>query len=116
VLPKNHQEIRDVIVQSLPQEPSISFQTLPLSSVMELIDRPETGERIVHIVNFDRENPLSAFESTVAKSRPQQPVKSVALFSPDADDPMSLTFKDAGDRVSFTVPATRLYGMVVIAQ
>jgi hypothetical protein len=118
VLPKNHQEICDVIVQSLPrQEPSISFQTLPLTSVMELFDRAESGERIVHIVNFDREHPLAAFDTSVAKSRPQQPVKSVALFSPEADDPAQLTFTDSPGRVTFTVPGgARVYAMVVIAQ
>jgi hypothetical protein len=44
------------------------------------------------------------------------PVKSVSCLSPERDETLSLTFKETGDRVTFTVLATKLYAMVVIAQ
>ena len=44
------------------------------------------------------------------------PVKSVNCLSPDRDQTWPLAFQEAGDRVTFTVPATKLYAMVVIAQ
>lgn len=46
----------------------------------------------------------------------QSRVKSVMYLSPDADDPQPVEFHEADGRVSFTVPATRIYGLVVIAQ
>jgi hypothetical protein len=43
------------------------------------------------------------------------PVKSVACYSAQTDEPVSLEFKESAGRVSFTVPATKVYAMIVIA-
>ncbi len=87
----------------------------PLTTVAELLTRADTHETLVHFVNFDRQHPLSPFKVTVRKQFAGK-VKSVTCFSPDADDPMPLTFEATGDAVSFTVPAMRIYSMIVIAQ
>jgi hypothetical protein len=39
----------------------------------------------------------------------------LTYLSPDADDPKPLEFQEGSGAVNFTVPATRLYGMVVVA-
>jgi len=114
VLPKNHEAIRQAVVDGLPK--GLSIETgLPLTTVMELLTRPATRETLAHFVNFDRLNPLAPFPVTVRKQF-TGPVKSVSCLSPERDETLSLTFQEAGDRVTFTVPATRLYAMVVIAQ
>jgi hypothetical protein len=114
VLPKNHEAIRDAVLGALASGPSITCDA-PLTTVMELLDRPSTNETIVHFVNFEHRKPLEPFAVSVRKQRPQG-VKSVTVISPDRDDPIPLEFKDADNRVSFTAPTTRVYAMVVIGQ
>jgi hypothetical protein len=82
---------------------------------MDLLTRPASHKTIVHFVNFDRANPLTPFSVTVRKEFPG-PVKSVSCFSPDRDQTLPLTFEEEADHVTFTVPTTKLYVMVVVAQ
>ena len=82
---------------------------------MDLLTRPVTRETMAHFVNFDRTRPLAPFSVTVRKQF-TGPVKSVSCLSPDRDQTLSLSFQEAGDHVTFTVPATKLYALVVIAQ
>ena len=113
VLPKNHQAIYDAITGALPRGLSLTSEA-PLTTVAELLTRAETHETLVHFVNFDRQHPLAPFKVTVRNQFPGR-VKSVTCFSPDADDPVPLKFEATGDSVSFTVPAMRIYSMIVIA-
>jgi hypothetical protein len=112
VLPKNHAAIYNAIVNHLPNGLSL-VSGAPLTTVAEMYVRPETRETIVHFVNFDRKHPLSPFDVTVKKQF-SGPVKSVQVFSPDTDDPVSLQFQDTGGKVTFTVPSLRIYSMIVI--
>jgi len=114
VLPKNHEAIDKAVVDGLPRGLSIE-SAAPLTTVMDLLTRPATRETIAHFVNFDRANPLAPFSVTVHKQF-AGPVKSVNCLSPDRDQALSLTFKEVGDRVTFIVPATKIYAMAVIAQ
>ncbi len=86
----------------------------PLTTVMELLNRAKTQESIVHFINFERKKTTGVFGVNLKKQFPGA-VKSVTYISPDADDPKPLDFKEASGAVDFTVPATRLYGMVVVA-
>jgi hypothetical protein len=113
VLPKNHAEIAQAITASLPSGPSITCDA-PLTTVMELLVRPATRETIVHFVNFDRKKPLTPFAVDV-KNQFTSPVQTVTCYSPDADDPALLDFQETAGRVKFTVPATKVYAMIVIA-
>ena len=98
----------------MPKKLSLSTKA-PLTTVAELLVRPETRETLVHFVNFDREHPLSRFDVSV-RNQFNGEVKSVTAFSPDANDPVSLPFETEGDTVKFTAPAMRIYSMIVIAQ
>jgi hypothetical protein len=112
VLPKNHQEIYKTIAGSLPNGLSITSQA-PLTTVMELLVRAKSRQTIVHLVNFDRKNAPAPFAVEVENQFPA-PVTSVACYSADANDPANLDFQQSGGRVRFTVPATRVYSMIVI--
>jgi hypothetical protein len=114
VLPQNHREIYKTIADSLPSGLSIQTEA-PLTTVMELLTRPETRETIAHFVNFDRQHKPMPFRVTVGKRLPGA-VKSVAWFSPDADEPLPLKFEETAGQVSFVAPALRLYSMIVIGQ
>jgi len=113
VLPKNHEEIFDAIAGGLSRGLSLKTDA-PLTTTAELLTRPESHETIVHFVNFDREHPVSSFHATVRKQFGN--VKSVTLFSPDEDDPLRLNFESEGDLVHFTVPAMRVYSMIVMSE
>ena len=113
VLPANHAEIYHTIVDALPNGLSIETQA-PLTTVVELLNRPASRETIAHFVNFDRRQPAGPFSVSVRCPNAGE-VKSVAYLSPDADDPQALAFRASDGKVTFTVPATRLYGIVVIA-
>lgn len=113
VLPENHRQISQTIVDALPKGLSITTEA-PLTTVMELFNRPATRESIVHFVNFDRQNKLEPFRVTMRKQFPGR-VRSVSCFSPDADDPVALDFRESDESVIFTVPSTRLYSMIVVA-
>jgi hypothetical protein len=113
VLPKNHQEIYQTIADGLPKGLSITTSAT-LTTVMELLNRPQTRETIVHFVNFDRTKKLDPFGVSLRKQYGGK-VKSVTCFSPDADDPAPVKFQETGEWVNFTAPATRLYAMIVVA-
>ena len=114
VLPKNHDAINQAVVEGLSAGPSIETAA-PLTTVMDLLTRPASRETIVHLVNFDRAHPLAPFVVTVRKQS-SGPVKSVNCLSPDRDQPLPLTFQETGEHVTFTVPTTRVYAMIVIGQ
>jgi len=112
VLPKNHQEIRGLIVDNLPQAVYISTEA-PLTTVMEMVNRAKSRETIVHFVNFDRKNKLRPFGASLKKQFTSN-VESVTYLSPEFDDPQPIEFKETSGRISFTVPATQVYGMIVV--
>jgi hypothetical protein len=114
VLPKNHEAINETVVAGLPHGLSLKSDA-PLTTVMDLLVRPASNETLVHFVNFDHTHPLAPFSVTVRKQLPG-PVKSVNCLSPDRDQPLSLDFHEDGDHVTFTVPDTKIYAMIVIAQ
>jgi hypothetical protein len=114
VLPANHEAIARNVVAGLPQ--GLTIETgAPLTTVMDLLTRPASRETIVHFVNFDRQRPLAPFSVTVLRQL-SGPVKSVNCLSPDRDQTLSLAFQETNDRVTFTVPAMKIYAMIVIAQ
>jgi hypothetical protein len=113
VLPKNHEEIYFTIAGGLPRGLSLTAGA-PLSTIAELLTRPESRETIAHFINFDG-NRVPPFEAAVRKQF-SGPVKSVEWFTPDADDAVQVTFEDTGERVKLKVPRLRRYGMIVIAQ
>lgn len=113
VLPKNHQEIYSAIVRHMPKGLSVRTAA-PLTTVMELVRRPETHESIVHFVNFDRGRPLARFAVTIKKQYAGE-VEQVTYLSPEMDGPQPVHFDESGGEVRFTVPLTWLYAMIVVA-
>lgn len=113
VLPQNHEEIYRAVSDHLPRGLSIRTEA-PLTTVMELLNRSASRQTMVHFVNFERNRKTPDFAVSLKKQFAGK-VKSVAYFSPDADDPKPLPFEEAAGAVNFTVPALRLYGMIVVS-
>jgi hypothetical protein len=112
VLPKNHQQLYEAVIQGLANGLSLSSDA-PLTTVAELVIRPKTRETIAHFINFDRQHPVASFRVTLRKQFPG-PTKAVRCFSPVTDDPTVLTFQDSVDSVTFVVPPLKLYSMLVV--
>ncbi len=112
VLPKNAEEIHRAVVAGLPAGLTVTAEA-PLTTVMEIQKRAETGEAIVHFVNFEPKQRVAPFAVTVKKQFPAA-VKSVTCFSAEKDDPVKLEFAETGGVVKFTVPEMGVYAMVVV--
>lgn len=113
VLPKNHKELHQSIVEALPDGPSISTEA-PLTVVAEMFNRPSTKETIVHFINFDQKNKAPEFRASIRRQA-QKTFKTVTCLTPTSDEPINLPFTDAGDAISFKVPSIAVYAMVIIA-
>jgi hypothetical protein len=113
VLPRNHQEIYQAILDNVTGGLSVASDA-PLTTVMEVLNRKATRESILQFVNFDRKNPVAAIP-VVLKAQFNAPVKSVVCYSPDSEAPIQVPFQQTGGGVSFTAPATRVYSMIVVA-
>jgi hypothetical protein len=53
-------------VDGMPKGLSLTSDA-PLTTVMELLIRPQSRETLVHVVNFDRKTPLLPLQVTVRK-------------------------------------------------
>lgn len=113
VLPRNHQEIRRAVVDSLDGGLSVASDA-PLTTVLEALNRQASRESILQFVNFDRKNPVAAIP-VVMRAQFDTPVKSVLCYSPDSDAPAPVQFQESAGRIRFNVPATRVYCMIVVA-
>ena len=114
LLPKNHAEIIAAITNNLSSGLSLVTEA-PLTTAADLLTKQDTSETLVHFVNFDKKHSLAPFGVTVKKQFIGE-VKSVQAFSPDADEPVSLSFTVEGDRIHFKAPAIKVYAMIVIGQ
>jgi hypothetical protein len=114
VLPESHAEIFRTIVSAMPGGLSITTEA-PLTTVLELLNRRESRETMVHFVNFDSRNRTAPFAVALRKQY-DGAVKSVLWVSPERDEAVALTFQEAGNTVKFTAPAMKLYAMIVVAQ
>lgn len=113
VLPKNHAGIYAAMTRKLSKRLSVKTSA-PLTTVLELLNRRETRETMVHFINFDRERFLAPF-SVVVQKQYKEPVTSVKWFSPEADHAKPVHFEESNGEVRFTVPRTELYAMLVLA-
>ncbi len=97
VLPKNHGEIFAAVADGVAGGLSLKCDA-PLTTVMELLTRVESRETLAHFINFDRTKKTEPFQVTVKKQFPGA-VKSVSCFTPDADEPVGVAFRETDGEV-----------------
>jgi hypothetical protein len=114
VLPKNHAEIRQAIAGNLRGPLSITTEA-PLTTVMELLNRPKTKETIVHFVNFDDKTAPAPFQVKLRSQFSGHKAASVSYFTPEADEPQKLEFTEQNGVIAFTAPLAKVYSMIVVA-
>jgi hypothetical protein len=83
---------------------------------MEILNRPKSGDTILHVVNFDTKAPGAPFQVRLRNQFPERKAASVSFFKPETDDPVKLAFTERGGWITFTVPASKVYSMVVVSQ
>jgi hypothetical protein len=113
VLPHNHAEIGTAVTQGLAKGLSVETSA-PLTTVMELLNRDESRETMLHLINFDLKQPTAPIQVAL-RTQFSGKVTSVTCLSPDRDEPQALPFTEHDGRVQFTVPALRLYSLIVVA-
>lgn len=114
VLPKNHVEIREAITGNLSRPLSI-ITGAPLTTVMELWNRPKTNETIVHFVNFDDKTLPAPFQAWLRNQYRGLKATSVSYISPETDEPEELEFTEKDGVIAFTTPLAKVYSMVVVS-
>jgi hypothetical protein len=114
VLPKNHAEIRQAIASNLREPLSITTEA-PLTTVMELLNRPKTNETIVHFVNFDAKTAPAPFQVRLRNQFNGHKAASVSFFTPEADEPQKLEFTEQNGVIAFTAPLAKIYSMIVVS-
>ncbi len=114
VLPKNHAEILRAVAGNLRAPLSITTEA-PLTTVMEILNRAETSETVVHFVNFDLKGAPAPFAVRLRNQFSGRKAESVKLFTPQTDDPKPLEFTEQNGVIAFTAPGAKVYSMIVVA-
>jgi hypothetical protein len=114
VLPKNHQAIRDAIVNNLSQ-PLTATADAPLDTAMEIVNRPSTHQILLHFVNFDGARATTPFGVRLQAQYPGRRAASVECLTPESDNAQKLDFTERGGEIAFTSPALKRYSMIVVS-
>ena len=77
----------------------------------ELTEQPQ--RRMVHLVNYRRENPARDVAVRVALPK-DRTAKTVAIASPERDSDIALPFKQQSGFVDFTVPTIGTYEIAIV--
>jgi len=113
VLPTNHYQIYYAVKENLSDGLAIVTEA-PLTTVMEILNRPKTKETIIHFINFEQDKGLMPFQVQLKKQYKDE-VKSVSFYSPEFDEPQPVEFFKKDGRIIFTVPSMKLYSMIVVS-
>lgn len=113
VLPTNHYQIYYAVKDNLSDGLAIVTEA-PLTTVVEILNRPKTNETIIHFINFEQDKGLMPFQVQLKKQYAGK-VKSMMFYSPEYDDPQVVDFTEEADKITFTVPSMKLYSMIVVS-
>lgn len=111
VLPHNHKELYEAVASGVPGGLSV-WTDAALTTVMEILERRETHETIIHFVNFTQETQKS-FTVHLALNRFAK-AKSAVLFCPEREEPRHLEIAVAKDDVAVSIPGMNTYAMLVL--
>jgi hypothetical protein len=112
-LPKNSEQLLDAIRYAAGSRFSVELKEAPLTTVVEVTERKDGSERILHWVNYKPGSPAMPVEFAVAAPQGKKPA-AVGLLSPDRPGRQAARFTVEGGRVQFTMPALEVYNVAVI--
>jgi hypothetical protein len=85
----------------------------PLTVVAEYLQKPSTGQLMLHLVNFDRENTIHGIPVELVPPEGKR-IKAIRLHTPDGPSDISLVFDAKRDRCEFIVPELSTYSLILI--
>lgn len=112
-LPKNSQQLLDAIRYVVRAPFSVEFTGAPLATVIELTDKTDGAERLIHLVNYDLNARVGPLSVTVAVPKGKQ-VTAIELLSPDRPKTDRVTFTTEGERVRFSAPSLEVYNVAIL--
>ena len=111
--PKNAAEILAAL-RTVARAPfSVEFESAPLTTVMEMTDKRDASERILHWVNYEPGSRVNATAVTVAVPKGRR-IAGIELLTPDGDGAENVHFTLEGGRVRFTLSALEVYNVAVL--
>ncbi|HWQ55473.1 MAG TPA: alpha-amylase family protein [Bryobacteraceae bacterium] len=113
-LPRNSDEIVAAIRYVAGAPFAIEYENAPLTTVMELTDKKDDSERVLHWVNYKLGSPAGPSTVTVAVPSGKR-VHAVELISPDRNIRERLKFTTEAARVRFELPSLEVYHVAVIS-
>lgn len=113
-LPSNAAELIAAIRHAVGGSLSVEFTGAPLTTVMELLDKRDGSERILHWINYDLEHPASG--TSVRLAVPEgKIVEEINLVSPDRGlEPGKVRFTEEENGVQFDLPELEVYQVAVL--
>ncbi len=112
-LPKNAQEIAEGVRWAAHNDIPVQVSG-PVYLVSNLVEQPGKRRTMVHLVNYNAKRIASLDPVQVVCRMPQgQTVKAVTIYSPDADEPLTVEAKQNNAEVGFAVPV-KTYSIAVI--
>jgi hypothetical protein len=92
---------------------SVEISGAPLTAVMNLTEKNDGSERVLHWLNYALDTTVSPADVSISVATGRK-VRAVQVLSPEAGTVRSLEFHQDGDRVSFQLPSMDVYELAVL--
>lgn len=112
-LPVNHKDLITSIGWASGDDLSVHIDA-PLSVTMELTKKADGSAVMLHLVNFAMNGPTVRNISVTLKAPGLKKASRVTVMTPDASGEPSVSFRQNGSTIAFTIPELSVYNMVVV--
>jgi hypothetical protein len=112
-LPKNSDQLIAAIRYVANAPFSVEFTNAPLTTVMELTEKQDASERVLHWLNYKLGSPVQPVSVTLAIPQGRK-VTALQLLSPDQATSGPAPFTVEGDRIRFTLPSLEVYNVAIL--
>jgi hypothetical protein len=111
-MPENSEELLDAIKWASKDNITLAIDS-PDYVAAELLKQKDTGKFMLHFVNYNANETCSDIGVDIRMPENKNGF-TITLYSPDMKEPVSLSYKYADNKLSFTVPEIKKYDLIVI--
>jgi hypothetical protein len=111
--PQNAEEILSALRWAMNTSAAVEFANAPLTTVMELVERKDGSERILHWLNYKLGTRVSASDVTMRLGSNRR-AASVEILSPERRKAEAVEFRQDGETVHFRMPAMEVYELAIV--
>jgi hypothetical protein len=112
-LPRNADEVLAAIRDASGAPFAVEFEGAPLTTAMELTEKKDGGERVLHYINYKVGTVADPVGVRLAVPEGRK-VTRVEVLSPDREASEPIPFQQDGTRVKFRMPRLETYNLVVM--